>query len=261
MTATGCRHAHGSGARGPAWSRPLRIAGFVLACLTAPLHAQSLRATGEIALVSRLVDQGLALTPETPVLQGSVSWASPGGWSLGVAAAVEVRSPADPVLSVARVSHSWMPSGDWLVQAGILHYDYRSNRGRAMPDRSVANLYVSYRDTVTFGVLASRVSGDKANRVLGAADVGISWPLTARASLSAGAGVAQSLASRYDGGYRGHRYGPGPVRVYGYGSLGLAWREGPWRLQLDRTTNSLGDRSVYGARASQGWIATCSRAF
>lgn len=261
MTATGCRHARRSGARGPAWFRPLRAAGFVLACLSAPLHAQSLRTTGEVAIASQLVDQGLALTPGTPVLQGSLSWASSGGWSLGIAAAVEVRSPADPVLTVARVSRSWAPSGDWLVQAGVLHYDYRSNRGWAMPDRSVANLYLTYRDTVSFGVLASRVSGDKPNRVLGAADVGISWPLTARASLSAGAGVAQSLASRYYGRYRGRRYGPAPVRVYGYGSLGLAWREGPWRLQLDRTTNSLGDRSVYGTRGSQGWVATCSRAF
>ncbi len=233
----------------------------MLACLCAPLPAQSLRTTGEVAVASQLVDQGLALTPGTPVLQGSIAWASPGGWSFGVAAAVEARAPTEPVLSVARVSRAWLPSGDWLVQAAMLHYDYRPDGGQGMPDRSVATLSLAYRDTVSLGVSASRLGGDMANRVLGAADVGISWPLTARTSLSAGAGVAQAPASRYYARYRSRRYGPGPVRVYGYGSLGLVWRDGPWRLQLDRTANSLGDRSVYGARASQEWVATCSRAF
>src|SRR3569623_370236 len=74
------------------------VLAFAQACLPAAAHAQS-RLDGKIALSSQLVDRGLAITPATPILQGAVSWASPAGWSLGVAAAVETRSPGTPVMT------------------------------------------------------------------------------------------------------------------------------------------------------------------
>lgn len=235
----------------------------VLACLSAPMHAQS-RFGGRIALSSQLVDRGIAITPATAVLQGAVSWSSPSGWSAGVAGGVETRSPGDPVLFVAQVSRAWAPSGDWLVQASLLHYDYGSGAGSGgarsgFPDRGEAGLSLTYRDTVVVGLSAIRVSGHRDQRWLGAMDAGASWPLTRRLSLSAGAGVAQAVVRDYGRGYR--RYDYGHLRRYGYGNLGLAWNGGPWRLQLDRNLNSLGTRRAYGSPSASDWMVTLSRSF
>lgn len=241
------------------------------ACLPTAVHAQS-RVDGKIALASQLVDRGLAVTPATPVLQGAVSWASPTGWSLGVAGAVETRSPGTPVMALARVSHTWAPSAEWQAQASLLYYDYHAN---GIPDRLDANVYFTYRDILSFGLSAIRVDNPRApRRVTGAADATLSWPLTRHLSLSAGAGIAQATVTvygpRYPPGHPpgsppyyyggGHAYRYDRVQRYGYGSIGLAWSDGPWRLQVDRNMNSLGARRVYGDRAP-GWVATLSRAF
>src|SRR3546814_20366133 len=82
-------------AAGPAClgHRPgLLLTATVLACLSAPLHAQSRPFSGEVALSSQLVDRGLAISPATPIVQGSVSWMSPGGWSMGLAGGVELQN-------------------------------------------------------------------------------------------------------------------------------------------------------------------------
>jgi hypothetical protein len=233
------------------------------ACLPAMVNAQS-RVDGKIALSSQLVDRGLAITPATPILQGAVSWASSSGWSLGAAGAVETGSPGTPVMALARVSRAWAPSAEWQAQASLLYYDYRAT---AMPDRLDANLYFTYRDLVSFGVSAIRIDNPRApRRLAGAADATLSWPIARHLSLSAGAGIGQATITTYGyrrppslyGAARAYRYDH--VRSYAYGSLGVAWSDGPWRLQVDRNMNSLGDRRVYGARAP-GWVATLSWAF
>lgn len=233
------------------------------ACLPAVVNAQS-RVDGRIALSSQLVDRGLAITRATPILQGAVSWASSSGWSLGAAGAVETRSPGTPVMALARASRAWAPSSEWQAQASLLYYDYRV---AAMPDRLDANLYFTYRDLLSFGVSAIRVDNPQApRRVTGAADATLSWPVSRHLSLAAGAGIGQATITTYGsrrppylyGAARAYRYDH--VRSYAYGSLGLAWSDGAWRLQVDRNMNSLGDRRVYGARAP-GWVATLSRAF
>jgi hypothetical protein len=233
------------------------------ACLPAMVNAQS-RVDGRIALSSQLVDRGLAITPATPILQGAVSWASASGWSLGAAGAVETRSPGTPVMVLARASRTWAPSSEWQAQASLLYYDYRA---AAMPDRLDANLYFTYRDLLSFGVSAIRVDNPRApRRVTGAADATLSWPVARHLSLAAGAGIGQATITTYVRRPPPYLYGEGRtyrydhVRSYAYGSLGLAWSDGPWRLQLDRNMNSLGERRVYGARAP-GWVATLSRAF
>lgn len=233
-----------------------------LACLAMPLRAQSSRFSGEVALASQLVDQGLAVTPATPILQGSVSWTSPGGWSLGLAGGVEVRSPGRPVVALARVSRFWPLSGDWLAQANLLYYDYRAEGGSGIPDRADASVYFIYRDTVTLGLSAVRVSGDRDRRLRGAADVDASWPLTQHLSVNAGAGIAQAAVAPYGaGGYRHPGPRHDPVRLYGYGNVGLAWSDGPWHLQLDRNASSIGKRRAYGTQAPSTWVATLSRSF
>lgn len=243
---------------------PWLLAVAAQACLPAAVLAQS-RLDGKIALSSQLVDRGLAITPATPILQGAVSWASPAGWSLGVAAAVETRSPGTPVMALGRLARAWAPSAEWQAQASLLYYDYRA---RGMPDRVDANVYFTYRDLLSLGVSAIRVDNPRApRRVTGAADATLNWPVARHLSLSAGAGVGQATITTY--GYRAAPNPPGAgrryyrydyVRMYGYGSVGLAWSDGPWRLQVDRSMNSLGERRVYGAGAP-GWVATLSLAF
>lgn len=234
----------------------------MLACLSTPLHAQSSRFSGEVALASQLVDRGLAITPATPILQGSISWTSPKGWSLGMAGGVEVRSPGHPVVALARVSHFWVLSSDWQAQASLVYYDYRAERGWGIPDHVDANLYFTYRDALTFGLSAVRVSGNQDRRLLGAADLDLSWPLTRHVSLSAGAGVAQTAVASYGPGwYHHYGYHHDPIQLYGYGHLGLAWSDGPWHLQLGRNMSSLGERRAYGTRASSSWVATLSWSF
>lgn len=230
------------------------------ACLLAsfaPAHAQTPRFGGEVALSSQLVDQGIALTADEPVLQGAVSWTAPAGWSFGVAGGVEARSPGTGVFTLARASRAWTPSADWLAQASLLYYDYRSSAGRATtPDRMHANLYFTWRDTLTFGVSAIRPAGDHPRRVLGAADAEIAWPLGRHFTLSAGAGVAQALV------VRGRRYRYERVEGYRYGNLGLAWNGGPWRLEIDRTANTLPARDAYyGAGTPSDWVATLAWSF
>ena len=233
------------------------------ACLPAIVHAQS-RVDGKIALSSQLVDRGLAITPATPILQGAVSWAVPAGWSLGVAGAVETRAPGTPVMALGRVSRAWSLSAQWQAQASLLYYDYRASR---MPDRLDANVYFTYRDLVSFGVSAIRLDNPRApRRVAGAADATLSWPVARHLSLSAGAGIGQATITTYGPRRPPYDYGAGRtyrydhVRRYGYGSLGLAWSDGPWRLEVERNMNSLGRLRVYGGVAP-GWVATLSRAF
>src|SRR3546814_11817764 len=89
-----------------------------------------------------------------PILQGSVSWMSPGGWSMGLAGGVELRSPGQPAVVLGRVSRFWSLSDDWLAHASLLYYDYRAARYRGIPDRAEANLYFTSRDTLRVGVSA-----------------------------------------------------------------------------------------------------------
>lgn len=235
----------------------------VLPCVCAPVHAQS-RVGGKLALSSQLVDRGLAITPATPVLQGSVSWSSPSGWSAGLAGGVQTRSPADPVVLVAQAARTWAPSRDWLAQASLLYYDYGSaaGGGRGIPDRAEAGVSLTYRDTVTAGLSVIHVAGRQDQRWLGAADAGASWPLARHVTLTAGAGVAQAVVRDYGrrGYYRRHAY-YGRLQRYGYGNLGLAWSNGPWRLQVDRNATSLGTRRAYGGASASDWVATLSRSF
>lgn len=259
-----CRYTRKSCAPGrlyPRDPRGLPAAAIMLACLSTPLHAQSSNFSGEVALASQLVDRGLAITPATPVLQGSVSLALPEGWSLGLAGGVEARSPGRLVVALARVSHFWALSSDWQAQASLLYYDYRADDGRGIPDRADASLHFTYRDTLTFGLSAVRVSGNQDRRLLGAADLELRWPLTRHVSLSTGAGIAQTAVASYEPGSYQHYGHDAPIELYGYGHLGLAWSDGPWHLQIGRNMNSLGERRVYGTQASSNWVATLSWSF
>lgn len=229
-------------------------------------HAQS-RVDGELALASRLVDRGLPVSAATPILQGSLSWVAGPGWSFALAGAVELRSPGRPVLVLGRATRTWSLSGDWLAQASVLHYDHRGTQGAAIPDRTDASVYFVYRDLLSVGVSAMHPDTGDGGGVLGAADAELNLPLSRALSLSAGAGVAEVVVAAYSrGGYNGHDgYGADPgrtrIRRYGFGSLGLDWHQGPWRVGLDRHFNSLGSRRVYGGQTPPQWVVTGTWSF
>lgn len=243
-------------------ARIATVTAVMAACLSAPLHAQSSRVGGQVALASQLVDRGLAITPATPILQGSVSWTSSTRWSLGLSGGVEVRSPGRPVVVLAQVSRDWALTGDWHGRASLLYYEYGTGSRAYAADRAEASLHFSYRDVLTVGVSAIHVIGDGNDHLLGAADLAVRWPLAQHVSLSAGAGIAQTTDSPYGhDGYYPYGYRHDRHRLYGYGQLGLAWRNGPWQVELDRVMSSLATQPAGNPRTGSRWIATLSRSF
>src|SRR3546814_16236723 len=89
---------------------------------------------------------------------------SPGGWSMGLAGGVELRSPGQPVVVLGRVSRFWSLSDDWLAHASLLSYDYRAERYRGIPDRAEANPSFTYRDPLTDGYSPMRPRGTQPRR-------------------------------------------------------------------------------------------------
>ncbi|UJM86988.1 hypothetical protein [Rhodanobacter denitrificans] len=226
------------------------------------LHAQSARVAGTVALGSQLVDRGLAITPATPTVQAAASWISSTGWSVGLSASAEVRSPGRIVQTLLQGSRHWPLSGDWQMQASVLYYRYSGDARSTAYDRGEAGVNWLYRDILTFGLSASRSIGSADRRTRAAADLDFYWPLTEHAFVSAGAGVAHVPPARYSH-YRqyGH-YRPGDGEgFYRYGHVGLMWVDGAWRLELDRVMTDLGSRWSTRDMGAQPWIATLSRSF
>ena len=238
------------------------------AIAAAPLHAQTSTFNGTVALSSQLVDRGLAITPVTPVLQGAVSWATAGNWVFGLSAGTQVRSPRHGSDAQLRADHYWLLSGDWRMQAGVAYYTYPGNASARAFDRAEASMSWLYRDVLTFGLSAISLTRGRDHQPRGAADVNFRWPLPAHFSLNAGVGVAQPLPARsYYGGpsdgawtyfpgygaYRAQR----PGSYYGYGQLGLAWNDGPWRVELDRIATDPSQRWM----AAAPWVATIAWSF
>ena len=239
------------------------------ACLSTSLHAQSGNFSGTVALSSQLVDRGLAMTPSTPILQGAASWISPAGWSLGLSAGVEVRSPGHLAEAIAQASRFWSLSSDWQVQGNLLYYNYHNNGRTGVFDRAETGVNWIYRDVLTLGLSANWFIGASDHGPHGAADIGFHWPLARHFSFSAGAGVAQTLTTAYGShsygyGYeRGHGYDYDYDRVstYRYGHAGLVWSYGPWRAELDRIVTDLDWNQPANSLSAPSWVATISRSF
>ncbi|TCI11390.1 hypothetical protein EZM97_15100 [Dyella soli] len=227
--------------------------------------------SGAVALGSQLVDRGLAITPATPVLQGAGSWTSSTGWSLGLSAGVEARSPGRLAEGMAQASHAWSLSSDWQMQASLLYYDYPSHLHSAVTDRTETGVNWTYRDILTLGVSAAWFIGARDNGPHPAADLGFHWPLTEHFSLSAGVGVAQAITSAYSshGYYPGHeygygyagRYGKGDATTYRYGHAGLMWSYGSWRVEVDRVETDLDSGPSSNDPSASPWLATITLAF
>lgn len=244
-----------------------------MAVLAIPLRAQTSNLNGTVALSSQLVDRGLAITPVTPFLQAATSWTSANGWVLGLSAGTQLRSTGHGSEALAQAGHYWSLADDWRMQAGLVYYTYPGNaRGRAF-DRAEAGVSWMYRDVLTFGLSAIRLTRGGNHQPRGAADVDFHWPLPAHFSLSAGLGVAQPLSTAIYHGtptygtqddwgyyYGGHYYLYHRQRsssYYGYGHLGLAWTYEAWRVELDRVATDPSQRGM----AAAPWVATISWSF
>jgi uncharacterized protein (TIGR02001 family) len=228
------------------------IAAIALAQVCPGVHAQTSSLSGTVALSSQLVDRGLAITQPGPVLQGALNWTSPSGWSAGVSASAQARTPRGFVGFVAQVAHAWSLSSDWQIQANLLDYRYPSHgRGRTY-DRTELGVSFIYRDVLTAGLSVSHLNRYGGQRPRGAADIGLRWPLSRGFSLSASAGVAQELVPPRGTGYerRNHYY---------YGHAGVAWDNGPWRVEVAHIASDR-DRLSRQPKVSP-WTATVSWAF
>jgi hypothetical protein len=207
-----------------------------------------------VALGSQLVDRGVAITPVTPVLQGELRWTSPAGWSLGVVAGSELRSPrlAETLVQLAR---AWPVSDNWQLQASLLYYD-APRRGRARPyRRAEADLSWIYRDVLTLNVSATRLPGVRGARTNVVAEANLRWPLARHLSLAAGAGLA-----RFQSGVYGE-YGDSRSNWYRYGQVGLVWTVGRWRAELDRIATDDAPPSRRRTGGVAPWLATLAWSF
>ena len=236
------------------------------ACLSTPLHAQSTTFSGTAALSSELVDRGQAITGNTPILQGAVSWTSPAGWSLGLSGSAKVRSPGRVVEALVQVSRSWSLSGDWQMQANLLYYRYPGQTRSRAYDRAETGVNWTYRDVLTFGLSAIHVIGAGNHQTRGAADLGFHWPLAWDFSLSAGMGIAQPLVAPYTP-YTPYHHGymrpyyDDRTGLHRYGHAGLLWSHGPWRIELDRIMADPETRRQWATLGASPWVATISRSF
>jgi uncharacterized protein (TIGR02001 family) len=252
------------------------------ACLSMPLHAQSTTFNSTVALSSQLVDRGQAITGDKPILQGAASWTFPtegtasqtlpSGWSLGLSGSTEVRSPNRLVEAMAQASRYWSLSSEWQMQVSLLYYRYPGSTGGSKAfDRAETGVNWSYRDVLTAGLSAIHVIGAKSRQLRGAADINLHWPLTQHFSLSAGAGITQSLAApyspyrhAYNGSYS-HAYAShadsARANHYSYGHVGLSWSHGPWRIELDRIVAAPETQQQWANLDTSRWVATISRSF
>jgi len=214
------------------------------------LHAQSSSFGGVVALSNQLVDRGLAVTPKTPVLQGALSWTTPSGWSLGLSASTETRSPGQVVEALTQAAYAWSLSTDWQMQTSLLYYRYGNDSHWRTYDRVELGANWIYRDVLTLGISEARLIHTGGRGPRGGADIGFRWPVAPHLSVTASVGTAQYLIPPYNREYP----------RYQYGHAGLAWDNDGWRVELKRIVTEHAPRPD-GSPSVSRWNATVSKAF
>jgi hypothetical protein len=216
-------------------------------CIALPATAASLG--GAVAINTQLVDRGIAMTPATPVVQGSVFWIPASGWSLSLSGAAVTRSPTPLLQSSAAITRYWTLSDHWQMQAGLARSHYAIDQGLWRYTRTEANLGWTYQDMLSLTVSASRLTGG--TRLYPAADLILRYPLTKQLALSAGLGAARSPTYTEPDDH---------VVGYRYGHAGLVWSQGNWTFEVDRMVTDGAPRPWDGPHVSP-WAAMLSLAF
>lgn len=216
------------------------------ACAAWPAHAGQGSFSGGVALSTQLVDRGQAVSPATPILQGSVAWAA-NGWMLGLSGSARFNAPAGHfVEATAQAARYWTLSSDWSMQAGALYYRYPPHlkypaRQRYF-DRMEVGVHWTWRDVLTFGVSSMSTVHQQRQHWREAVDATFRWPLTRYLSLSVGAGVAHALTPSY--------------QRYSYGQAGLAWTQGAWRFEVVRLASDQKPGWNPAYPKAEPWVAT-----
>lgn len=220
-------------------------------CISSTTHAGDW--SGTVAVSSQLVDLGVAVTRDTPVVQGGANWLSRDGWAVGVFTSYQTGAPRHWAEGIVQVAKAWQASDNWQLQGNLLHYRYPSSdkSARAL-DRTELGGTLMYRDVLALSVwtieLAHRPGGLRSE-----ADAGLRWPLTAHLSASAAVGIAQYLAP--------YRWYPNNKRPdwFSYGHAGLRWDNGPWQIEVLRIASNF-QRTRYEPPIAP-WVMTVARHF
>ncbi|MBB5885379.1 MULTISPECIES: hypothetical protein [unclassified Xanthomonas] len=235
--------------------RPGAGAALAVGLALAALHAPAARAGdvgGAAGISSQLVDRGIALTRDTPTLQGALFWLPAPGWSLSGSASVALDAPGKVLMSSVGLSRSWTLSDSWQLQAEALLYRYPGARANRLFNRDEVSLGWSYRDRLSLSVAAFRLPDSRLRqRWYGALDVTAHQPLAGPLSLSAGVGISEAPQALYGLPYATHHYR--------YGHAGLIWNAGRWSVEVDRVFSNA--RSGYADRGLWPWVASVSRSF
>ncbi|HSW04323.1 hypothetical protein [Aquabacterium sp.] len=203
---------------------------------------------GELAAATELTDRGLTVGPRKPLVQGQLAAYLAGNWTVSVAASLQGGSTRDSRL-LARLGRSWTLSNDWQAEAGLGYYAYPGDPVSRNFDRVEAGASAGFRDLVSLGVTALHYPAWPGRRagLHWALDLGLRWPLGEAWSLTASLGRADLPQDS-----RQH---------YGYGGLGLAWQQGPWRAEVNRLAADAKARYWMGDGAQARWSAMIARNF
>jgi hypothetical protein len=228
----------------------------IAVCPVVSRHAAAAGFSDVAAITSQLFERGVALPPATPVLQDALFYTLENNWTVGISAAVPVRSPAKVIETSAQITRNWLVSDDWHMQASVLVYEYPSERVLHSYDRTEVAVGWSYRDMLTFEVSTARMAHKTRDPVRSAADLDLRLPLRSNFFLGAGIGRTQALGV--------YPYTHGPPYWYTYGHLGLGWSHDRWSFEVDCIANSQTQsdwpRSRTAPEASR-WAATLARTF
>lgn len=213
---------------------------------TAGCGAQTRDVTGEIAVSSDLTERGFQTPIKRPIVQGLLTLYDATGWSAGAVLGMQTNGRRYG-RAIVRLAYDGVLSNDWQYQAVTQYYAYPDNPTAQLLDRLETALSFSYRDLITAGASVFRYphTRDAARPMRWAVDLGGRLPIDEQFSLTGTIGLAEVR----------------PQDRYAYGSVGAAWRQGPWRATLSYLATDDRARSVYPGNTAGHWSFMWARSF
>jgi uncharacterized protein (TIGR02001 family) len=158
---------------------------------TSPAWSQE-RWQRTVAVTTDYVYRGVSQTRGEPALQGGLQVQLPRGWSAAAwASTIDYGGPSGHELDL-QLAHTWSLNGDWSAQLALTHYDYSTHDAGYDYDELSATLTYGQRiaASVSWSPNTSRYGAWTLarDRPAIAYELSLLQPLSARWSLSAGAG-------------------------------------------------------------------------
>lgn len=220
---------------------------LICACAWAPnALAQARELSAELALSSELTERGAFVGERKPVLQGAATLYDPSGWSVGLAMGMQEGGSRTSRV-IVRTAYDWILTNDWQSQSSLQYYAYPGDRAAQVSDRAEAGLNFGFRDLWVIGVSVFHYPHTRSDiaPLRWTVDVGARWPLSERVSLIATLGHASVQ----------------PRGRYSYGSTGLAWHQGTWRIELNYLSADDRARSLLRSATPGHWSAAFTHSF